>query len=103
MWTVLSDARLKDTLGDFKLGIEEVCALRPRIFSYNGQWRLGHPHVHVLLSSHLQLLVVVCARETGKRLAQVTPRLRWRRPPRNRSLTGLILSVRFVLCGPFCV
>ena len=33
---MVSDARLKDVVGDFPLGTEELMQLRPRIFRYNG-------------------------------------------------------------------
>ena len=36
MWTVVSDARLKEVAGDFPLGVEAVMRLRPKIFRYNG-------------------------------------------------------------------
>ena len=36
MWTVVSDARLKDVVGDFPLGVGELMRLRPRVFKYNG-------------------------------------------------------------------
>lgn len=36
MWTVVSDARLKEVRGDFPLGVDELMRLRPRVFRYNG-------------------------------------------------------------------
>ena len=35
-WTVVSDARIKELVGDFPLGVEQVMQLRPRLFRYNG-------------------------------------------------------------------
>ena len=35
-WTVVSDARIKEVVCDFPLGVEQVMQLRPRLFRYNG-------------------------------------------------------------------
>ena len=35
-WTVVSDARLKDVVAPFDLGIAELLRLQPKVFRYNG-------------------------------------------------------------------
>ena len=36
-WTVVSDARVKEIMSEFPLGLETVMAMRPKIFRYNGK------------------------------------------------------------------
>lgn len=44
-WLVLSDARVKEVLGDFELGTSTLAHLSPRLFRYKGQPAHERPYV----------------------------------------------------------
>lgn len=50
-WTIASDARLKTVLGDYKKGLDAICALRPVRYEYNGLGGMpadGKEHISIV-------------------------------------------------------
>jgi hypothetical protein len=50
-WTIASDERLKTVLGDYEKGLDEICALRPVRYEYNGLGGMqadGKEHISIV-------------------------------------------------------
>ena len=66
-WTVVSDARVKEVVATFDLGMGELLQLNPKIFRYNGLGgtdRSGKLHVGLLAQDVPDKLAAFCRKRT---------------------------------------
>lgn len=52
LWTVSSDARVKEEIGDYTAGLDVVASLRPVNFRYKGNHGVGPPTVQPIETEH---------------------------------------------------
>ena len=74
-WRVLSDARVKDVLGDFTLGGDTLLKIVPRIFRYKGQPAHERSYVGIIAQELPDELVPFCRFRTSMTPAALYARM----------------------------